>query len=170
MSVVRWREPVSRIFLPVIAGSIVFPYIVILPFIALSETALEISYILIPMTICLVAINFTLYLHWREVWRSSSARFPFSSLDAIKRLDGALRGEGMSFYTKSSAGGPPDASIALKLDEVFEVRETGLKVGVRTTGRCSMVFLGPVGKDNVEDVRKVKVVVMKALERGEVFV
>ena len=73
----------------------------------------------------------------------------------------------MSFYTKSSEGGAVDATIALKLDEVFEVRETGLKVGVRTTGRCSMVFVGPVEKDNVEDVRKVKVVVMKALERGE---
>ena len=165
--VVRWREPVSRIFLPVIAGSIVFPYIVILPFIALSETALEISYILIPVTVCLVAINFTLYLHWKEVWRSSSARFPYSSMDAIRRLDGALRGEGMSFYTKSSEGGAPDTSIALTLDEVFGLRETGLNVAVRTTGRCSMVFVGPVGKDNVDEVRKVKVVVMKALERGD---
>jgi len=159
MSALKWRRPVHQRQMILVSFSLLIVAIIVYLYFILGS-----SHFYMDMVAFIVAIIIGLLLSkimWHEVWHSISTIVMEPPIQVISLLDTALVDGEMKFTRRGPTTKETGSPYRTWWDEVFELRDQRLhlKAFKRGTG----VYLGPVRKDNRDEVERLKVLVEGAL-------
>ncbi len=108
-----------------------------------------------------VPILILLWMRWAAVIDAVSTLKWAPAPQVLQELERVLREEGIPF-TKVTPDGKR-GFYDVRWEEVYEL-DGGLRLNVLVIKRMTRIFLGPVGKDNRDEVERLKRLVERALE------
>ena len=155
----RWRSQLYQIHLMMAGGMmgmvVIIFYFQVIMRIGFNQTMLL---ALVAIIIALIVATYFMMMKWSEVLHSMSTLVRAPTEETARRLEELLEGEGIAFTRRRA--GPRHSGFKTTFREVLEVGE--LRIALLANRGVSVVFLGPVNRENAGDVERLKAVVERA--------
>ena len=158
-----WRRPLGQMMLLATVGLVWVLYSFLFMILIIVEFELVMVLALMPIPLIMLIPYFHTKRRLGEAWYSPSILVDEPSYEVIPRLERVLAEEEVSYTKRSETHDVGESPSVPTWDEVYEKSDSELRLHIYASHGRTTVYVGPLRKDNQDDVERLKGLVDRAM-------